>query len=219
VIRADLLVRSPVYLVGLTQVLANAGIKVVATRADHRDQIAWLADAVILDVDMLDTEDRLSHIAEAARSCAVLVLENGDGPAQADYFGAGASAVVGKQESAERIVSAVRAVTVTAPFQTGQPAPRPVDEPGDPAAPPVAQLSEREQQVLRQISMGLTHSQIATRLGISSHTVDTYVKRIRSKLGVGNKAELTRVALLGRVAEERTGRVRTGETPALKLVA
>ena len=60
-------------------------------------------------------------------------------------------------------------------------------------------LSEREEQVLRQIAHGLTHGQIATRLGISPHTVDTYVKRIRAKLGVGNKAELTRVALLGHI--------------------
>ncbi|MFC7585743.1 response regulator transcription factor [Nonomuraea antimicrobica] len=54
--------------------------------------------------------------------------------------------------------------------------------------------------MLRRISQGLTHGQIATRLGISRHTVDTYVKRIRAKLGAGNKAELTRAALLGRVA-------------------
>jgi DNA-binding CsgD family transcriptional regulator len=65
------------------------------------------------------------------------------------------------------------------------------------------QLSEREEQVLRQISHGLTHGQIATRLAISPHTVDTYVKRIRAKLGVGNKAELTRAALLGRVVADQ----------------
>src|SRR3712207_8718729 len=49
---------------------------------------------------------------------------------------------------------------------------------------------------------------ISTRLGISRHTVDSYVKRIRAKLGVGNKAELTRVALLGRT-----------QTPALEKSA
>lgn len=32
--------------------------------------------------------------------------------------------------------------------------------------------------------------------------MDTYVKRIRAKLGVGNKAELTRAALLGRMVRE-----------------
>ncbi|MCW6007305.1 helix-turn-helix transcriptional regulator [Micromonospora sp. CPCC 205371] len=57
------------------------------------------------------------------------------------------------------------------------------------------ELSTREQQVLQQIALGLTHRQIGRRLGISQHTVDTYVKRIRAKLGLGNKAELTRAAL------------------------
>ena len=51
--------------------------------------------------------------------------------------------------------------------------------------------------MLRHIARGLTHGQIATRLGISRHTVETYVSRIRVKLRVGNKAELTRAALLG----------------------
>jgi DNA-binding CsgD family transcriptional regulator len=58
-------------------------------------------------------------------------------------------------------------------------------------------LSPRERQVLRHIADGLTQSQIASRLAISHHTVDTYVRRIRSKLELGNKAELTRAALLG----------------------
>lgn len=58
-----------------------------------------------------------------------------------------------------------------------------------------AGLSGRERQVLLCIGEGYTHDQTARRLGISSHTVDTYVKRVRSKLGLGNKAELTRAAL------------------------
>ncbi|MFE4577312.1 response regulator transcription factor [Streptomyces chartreusis] len=56
-------------------------------------------------------------------------------------------------------------------------------------------LSPREQEVLRQIATGMTHSQVAYRIGISQHTVDTYVKRIRAKLGVGNKAQLVRAAI------------------------
>ncbi len=56
-------------------------------------------------------------------------------------------------------------------------------------------LSERERQVLAYIASGLTHSQIATRMRISKATVDTYVGRIRRKLGAGNKADLTRAAL------------------------
>ncbi|AZQ32390.1 response regulator transcription factor [Streptomyces cyaneochromogenes] len=58
-----------------------------------------------------------------------------------------------------------------------------------------AALSVRERQVLTGIAKGLTHDQIANRLRISRHTVDTYVKRVRRKLGLGNKAELTRAAV------------------------
>ncbi|MCO5991794.1 response regulator transcription factor [Actinoallomurus rhizosphaericola] len=56
-------------------------------------------------------------------------------------------------------------------------------------------LSPREDQTLRMLARGLTHSQIATQLGVRKSTVDTYVERIRAKLGVGNKAELARAAM------------------------
>ncbi|WP_220449331.1 helix-turn-helix transcriptional regulator [Nonomuraea longispora] len=58
-------------------------------------------------------------------------------------------------------------------------------------------LSSRENEVLQRIADGLTQQQIAQSLGISRHTVDTYLRRIRTKLGLGNKAELTRAAVLG----------------------
>lgn len=58
-------------------------------------------------------------------------------------------------------------------------------------------LSARERQVLDCIAGGLTQDQTARRLGISSHTVDTYTRRVRRKLGLGNKADLTRAALVG----------------------
>lgn len=45
------------------------------------------------------------------------------------------------------------------------------------------------------IAAGLTHAQAARGLGISRHTVDTHVKRIRSKLGVRNTADMVRLAL------------------------
>ncbi|MEU6885573.1 helix-turn-helix transcriptional regulator [Streptomyces viridosporus] len=64
-----------------------------------------------------------------------------------------------------------------------------------PPLPDRGELSPRERQVLDFIAAGLTHAQAARRLGISQHTVDTHVKRIRSKLGVGNKADMVRLAL------------------------
>ncbi|MEV0699390.1 response regulator transcription factor [Saccharopolyspora sp. NPDC050389] len=74
---------------------------------------------------------------------------------------------------------------------------------GAPAEPAQQVLTRREQEVLRWIADGYTHSQAARRMGLSGATVDTYVKRIRAKLEVRNKAELTRKAIeLGVVRRE-----------------
>ena len=45
------------------------------------------------------------------------------------------------------------------------------------------------------IAQGMTHKQIGTRLNLTKSTVDTYVYRLRQKLGGGNKAQLTRLAI------------------------
>jgi DNA-binding NarL/FixJ family response regulator len=65
-------------------------------------------------------------------------------------------------------------------------------------------LAPREIETLRWIASGYTHSQIATRMGLSKATVNTYAKRIRAKLNVNNKADLTRMAIeLGHLAQSR----------------
>ncbi|MGW1838376.1 response regulator transcription factor [Streptomyces sp. BBFR2] len=56
-------------------------------------------------------------------------------------------------------------------------------------------LARRELEALRLLAEGLTHSQIGRRMGLTEATVSTYVKRIRTKLNVGNKADLTRTAI------------------------
>ena len=68
-------------------------------------------------------------------------------------------------------------------------------------------LAPREVETLRYIALGFTHTQIATRMGLSPATVDTYAKRLRAKLNVSNKAELTRVAIeLGHLAQDQRRR-------------
>jgi DNA-binding NarL/FixJ family response regulator len=201
VLRIDVLVSSPVYLIGLVQILTDASIVIVAARSTPDEEPSWLADVALIDVDALSLSDDLAHITETARCTAVLVLDN-NAAAESAYLRAGASGVISKRESGDHIVQAVHAVTsggrvLSRGCEDTLPAAARQDVPG-------YHLSNREEQVLRQIARGLTHGQIATRLGISPHTVDTYVKRIRAKLGVGNKAELTRAALLGRLAAEQT---------------
>ena len=73
-----------------------------------------------------------------------------------------------------------------------------------PENPPPTILAPRESETLSWLAVGLTHREIAGRMGLTEATVSTYVKRIRSKLNARNKAELTRVAIeLGLLDLER----------------
>jgi DNA-binding CsgD family transcriptional regulator len=49
-------------------------------------------------------------------------------------------------------------------------------------------LTARELEVLRLLAIGCTCSQVATRLGISHHTVATHIKNAYRKLGVHTAA-------------------------------
>jgi DNA-binding NarL/FixJ family response regulator len=204
VIRTDALISCPVYLVGLVHVLNSAGIAVVSARTTPTEEPSWLADAAVLDAEALPRPDGLRYIAGTARTTTVLVLLSDWSLPAEEYLRAGATGVIDEHETGENLIAALRAVTTgTQVIPDGHTVPPPAER----SEPPGLNLSEREEQVLSQISHGLTHGQIATRLGISPHTVDTYVKRIRAKLGVGNKAELTRVALLGRLTKPVTDQV------------
>lgn len=56
-------------------------------------------------------------------------------------------------------------------------------------------LSEREMDVLRLVSEGLTDREVADRLFISPRTVNQHLRSIYNKLGVGSRAAATRVAI------------------------
>ncbi|MET7614782.1 helix-turn-helix transcriptional regulator [Streptomyces seoulensis] len=59
---------------------------------------------------------------------------------------------------------------------------------------PQTSFSDREREVLFYIAEGFTYVATARRLGLSPHTVDTYVRRIRAKSGVRNRIELALLA-------------------------
>jgi len=59
---------------------------------------------------------------------------------------------------------------------------------------PVEALSDRELEVFRLIGEGLSGRELAKRLHISRHTVDTHRQRIKEKLNLASAAELTQAA-------------------------
>ena len=59
----------------------------------------------------------------------------------------------------------------------------------------VNQLSERETEIIKQLSLGKNGNEVAEALFISPHTVKTHRRNIMHKLGVKNTAELVKLCL------------------------
>lgn len=68
---------------------------------------------------------------------------------------------------------------------------------------PVETLTPREQQVMRLIAEGKTSKEIAVLLDLGLQTVRSYRKTLMKKLGVGNVAELTQLAISSGMAKSR----------------
>ena len=108
---------------------------------------------------------------------------------------AGASGYMLKRTPTKELLDAIREVhrggspmtthiarLVVQSFQkSAAPAPAAADE--------LAELSEREQQVLDLLSQGLIYKEIAEKLQISYETVHTYIRRIYEKLQVRTRTE------------------------------
>ena len=60
-------------------------------------------------------------------------------------------------------------------------------------------ISRREKEVLQLIVDGLTNPQIAEKLFISLHTVDSHRKNLLTKFEVNNTASLIRIAVKGKI--------------------
>ena len=69
---------------------------------------------------------------------------------------------------------------------------------------PLAQLSDREREVLTAVGRGLTNDEIAVELYLSPATARTYVSRLLARTGVRDRAGLVVLAY-------ETGLVRPGE--------
>lgn len=57
----------------------------------------------------------------------------------------------------------------------------------------LSQLSKREEEVLNLLAQGYLCKEISDQLGISTHTVDTYRRRIYEKLHVRSRAQATAI--------------------------
>lgn len=183
VLRIALVDDHPVTLWGLRSALEAAGLSVVVTAADPGELDPAAFDVLLLDLYLGSDLPCLAEVRHWAGQTRVIVTSSSARATDREAcLAAGARAFVHKGSTAEQYLAVIRTVAA------GSAAPTSV-------APAVAALSAREHLVLSGIAGGRTHDQIARQLGISRHTVDTYVKRVRAKMSVGNKAELTQAYL------------------------
>jgi DNA-binding NarL/FixJ family response regulator len=161
-------------------------------------------DVVIVDLSPPTADPTLAIISKVAEIGRPLVCSSWEQPPTLlAAMRAGAHGCITRHTEQAAVRDAVRIVAqgglYLCPRLTGQfqaELARPADEDSSGLAP-------REIETLRWIALGFTHAQIATRMGLSQATVNTYAKRIRAKLNVSNKAELTRMAIeLGHLTQQ-----------------
>ena len=113
---------------------------------------------------------------------------------------AGASGYLLKKSASGDLVRAIRAVAADGiyldPAMAGRALSEVLGRGAARGAPPNKDLSGREEEVLRLLAWGYAHKEIAARLDISVKTVEMYKTRAMEKMGMKNRIDIVRYALL-----------------------
>lgn len=168
--------------------------------------VALRPDVIVMDIRM----PTLDGIAATARICAdpdlagtrVLILTTFE---EDEYLvaalRAGASGFIGKGAEPDEIVRAVHAVhagdALLSPNATRSLITRYVTVPKQPTSdtiPELAELTDREREVLLLVARGRSNQEIADDLVISPHTAKTHVNRVMTKLHAHDRAQLVIIA-------------------------
>ena len=184
------------------------GIEVVGAAADGEQALELVAehepDAILLDLHMpvLDGIGAIRRLTAEHPGVAIVVLTTyADDSSVLDALHAGARSYLTKDADRTDIARALHAaaggLTVIDPrahatllaATAAKPDPSGTAPAGTaPAAPAPDGLTQREVEILALIARGLTNSEIAAQLFLSSHTIKTHINRIFAKTGSRDRA-------------------------------
>jgi DNA-binding NarL/FixJ family response regulator len=153
-------------------------------------------DVAVLDVAMpnangIDVARRMRAVSPATRLVMLSMHARAEYVQQA--FWAGANGYVLKESAGEEVVAAVRAVHAGRRYVSAKIPPSALEDPG--YEDPLERLSAREMEVLKLVVEGNTSLQVATRLGLSPKSIDTYRSRLMTKLEVEHLPALVKFAI------------------------
>ena len=154
----------------------------------------WAPLVVIQDLllpggmDGIETIRQLQR--EAARVRVIALTASTDEARMVGAMRAGASGYVRKDADLEVLLAAIHAVAAGRTFLDPSVAPQVLalaEAPGN--------LTERERQVLRQLTLGKSNKEIAAALFVTEETVKTHVAHVLAKLQVDNRSQAVTQAL------------------------
>lgn len=184
---------------------AQSDMEVVGYAVDGRTLIQQVqdcqADIVIMDVSM--PGGGAAATAQLRQACphiqVVALTRHSESGYVRQLLQAGAHGYVLKRAGAEELIDALRVVAAGRSYLDSSLSDRIVHSfvrrQTQGGNVPEAELSEREAEVVRLTAYGYTNKEIATQLGISIKTSDTYKARAMEKLGLHSRAALVRYAL------------------------
>jgi DNA-binding NarL/FixJ family response regulator len=190
----------PMMRAGFKAVLeATGSIEVVAEAATGEEAVAAATrhapDVVLMDIRMPGM-DGIEATRRLPRQRVLILTTFGLDEYIIEALRAGASGFLLKDAPTREVVEAVRAVAagdaVLAPAVTRQL----LDQVGRRLPAAVARtsdglgaLTDREQEVLRMLAVGMSNAEIATALVVSEPTVKTHVSNLLGKLGLRDRVQ------------------------------
>ena len=187
----------------LAKVIGRAeGFRFVSDYANAEDAVADLPkakpDVVLMDINLpgmngVECVRKLKSILPQLQVMMLTVYEDTENIFNA--LAAGANGYMLKRTPTKELLEAIREVnrggspmTTHIARMVVQSFQKPV-APASASADDLAELSEREQQVLDLLAQGLIYKEIAEKLNIGYETVHTYIRRIYEKLQVRTRTE------------------------------
>lgn len=213
--------RLPVIADGLKTLLgAVPDIDVVGTTQNGMEAIILVrttgADVVVTDSDLqtISGLEMIRRLGKEDDPPNVVVFAAFDADEMvSEVLHTGASCLLGKDSSPQELITAVRAAAagqivlapnITRHLVTWFRAQPPQQETA--MCPEVTELTPREREVTRMVAKGMSTEEVSRELFIGEATVRTHLYRVRTKLGVRDRAELVSLTY-------RTGLIHSVEQP------